>query len=115
MNDILPDIPRVYTALAEWGACMVYVLFLERRLRGWRLWTWAGALLVLLAAFLVLTGGLPIVLWIPCMMAALGMMLLLVATCCRLAWRDAAYYTVQAFVLAEFAASLEWQDRKSVV
>lgn len=28
MNDILPDIPRVYTALAEWGACMVYVLSL---------------------------------------------------------------------------------------
>ncbi len=109
MNVILPDIPRVYTALAEWGACMVYVLFLERRLRGWRLWTWAGALLALLAAFLVLTGELPVVLWIPCMMAALGMMLLLVATCCRLAWRDALYYTVQAFVLAEFAASLEWQ------
>ena len=27
----LPDIPRLYTALAEWLACMVYVLALRRR------------------------------------------------------------------------------------
>lgn len=109
MKDLLPDIPRLYTALAEWGACMVYILFLERRLKGWKLWTWAGALLVFLSAFLVLTDDFPIVLWIPCMAAALGIMALLLGSCCRVEWRDAAYYTVQAFVLAEFAASLEWQ------
>ena len=109
MSDILPDIPRLYTALAEWGACMVYILFLERRLRGWRLWSWSGFLLAVLTAFLVLTDDLPIALWIPCMTAAVGIMLLLVGTCCQLEWTDAAYYTVQAFVLAEFAASLEWQ------
>ena len=33
----LPDIHRLYTALAEWLACMVYVMALRRRVEGWRL------------------------------------------------------------------------------
>ena len=52
----LPDIPRLYTALAEWLACMVYVMALRRRVEGWRLALEAGALLVVLSVFLVATG-----------------------------------------------------------
>ena len=52
----LPDIPRLYTALAEWLACMVYVMALRRRVEGWRLVLEAGALLVVLSVFLVATG-----------------------------------------------------------
>ena len=32
----LPDIPRIITALAEWLSCMVCVLTLNRRLKGWK-------------------------------------------------------------------------------
>lgn len=109
MNNALPDIPRLYTALAEWLACMVYLVALPRRLRGWRLALCAGAVLAALAAFLVLTDDLPLGFWIPCMAIAVGLMLLLLGVCCRVSLRDAAYYCIQAFVLAEFAASLEWQ------
>lgn len=109
MTLALPDIPRLYTALAEWLACMVYILALPRRLHGWRLLLCAGGGLIVLAAFLVLTGDLPIAFWIPCMVAALGLMLLQLAVCCRVTAMDAVYYCIQAFVLAEFAASLEWQ------
>lgn len=109
MTLALPDIPRLYTALAEWLACMVYILVLPRRLHGWRLLLCAGGGLIVLAAFLVLTGDLPIAFWIPCMVAALGLMLLQLAVCCRVTAMDAVYYCIQAFVLAEFAASLEWQ------
>ena len=44
----LPDIPRLYTALAEWLACTIYLLVLPRRFGrgatacwgrgGWRRW-----------------------------------------------------------------------------
>lgn len=109
MSGALPDIPRLYTALAEWGACMVYVRFLDRRLHGWQLWLESGGMLAALAVFLAATGKLPLVWWIPCMAVAVALMFLLVGSCCQVGWRDAAYYCVQAFVLAEFAASLEWQ------
>mgnify|MGYP000919891492 FL=1 len=109
MSNTLPDIPRLYTALAEWLACMVYIQALPRRFHGWRMGLWAGAGLAVLTAFLILTGDLPIGFWLPCMAAAVLLMLGLLAGCCRISPRDAAYYCIHAFVLAEFAASLEWQ------
>lgn len=50
----LPDIPRLYTALAEWCACMVYIMAVPRRLRSWKLPLWSGTILVVLSVFLVL-------------------------------------------------------------
>ena len=105
----LPDIPRLYTALAEWLACMVYVMALRRRVEGWRLALEAGALLVVLSVFLVATGSLPVVFWLPCMAGAVGIMYGLIVLCGDVGPMDGLYYCVQAFVLAEFAASLEWQ------
>ena len=35
--DALMDTPRIYTALAEWGACILYVLLLRRKVTGWKL------------------------------------------------------------------------------
>ena len=105
----LPDIPRLYTALAEWLACMVYVMALRRRVEGWRLALEAGALLVVLSVFLVATGSLPVVFWLPCMAGAVGIMYGLIVLCGDVGPMDGLYYCVQAFVLAEFAASLVWQ------
>ena len=45
--DALMDTPRIYTALAEWGACILYVLLLRRKVTGWKLPVPAGSLLVL--------------------------------------------------------------------
>ena len=45
--DALMDTPRIYTALAEWGACILYVLLLRRKVTGWKLpVSLAGSLLV---------------------------------------------------------------------
>ena len=60
MNNTLPDIPRLYTALAEWLACMVYIIPLPKRFHGWRLATVSGALFGVIVGFMVLTGGLPL-------------------------------------------------------
>ena len=59
--------------------------------------------------FLCLTDGLPIPLWLPCMMGAVGLMFALIAACCTISLASAGYFTACAFLTAEFAASLEWQ------
>lgn len=58
--DALMDTPRIYTALAEWGACILYVLLLRRKVTGWKLpVSLAGSLLVFIA-YQEFAGTLPI-------------------------------------------------------
>ena len=110
MNTLLfPDIPRIYTAIAEWLACMVYISQLPLRLRGWRLVGISGGMLAVQCLFLELTGDAPLFLWIPCMIVAICLMLGLFCACCNLPVLDACYHCIRAFLLAEFAAALEWQ------
>ena len=35
--DALMDHSRIYYRLAEWGACILYVLLLRRKVTGWKL------------------------------------------------------------------------------
>ena len=109
MDDLFPNIPRLFTALAEWLACMLFLFSSPRRLSGLRLALAAGGALVLQCAFLVVTGPLPVPFWIPAMAAAAGLMFLFIWMCSDLSPVSAGYCTVRAFLLAEFAASLEWQ------
>lgn len=109
MSAALPEIPRLFTALAEWLGCMVFVSILPTRRRGWRLWPVLVLGLTAQAAFLESTGSLPVGFWVPCMLLAVGLMYLLLLGSCKISPMDAAYYCVHAFVLAECAASLEWQ------
>ncbi len=109
MNSAIPEIPRAYTAIAEWGACLLYILLLYKRLHGGRLVITVLAALGIQITFLTLTGGLPIVFWIPCMIFAVFMMFLFIYACSDINAKDAAFYCTRAFVLAEFAASLETQ------
>lgn len=103
------DIPRLFTALAEWCGCLVIVSKYPKRFSGPKLWRALAAGLLAQCLFLVCTDALPIWLWVPCMAAAVGLMLLLIAICCDMPLPTAGYCTVRAFLLAEFAASLEWQ------
>ncbi len=109
MNAAVWDIPRLYTGLAEWMACMVYLLLYPKRLP--KKWFLPAALgfLALQCGFLVATDDVPIALWIPCMAAAFGLMVVQLYLLCDLRWREACYLGVQAFMLAEFAAALQWQ------
>lgn len=109
MNDALPDIPRIYTALAEWLACMIYISVLKKQLHGWKFFVFSGGALIIQSVFLVSTKELPLVLWIPCMVAAIGMMFIFISRCCAISALEAGYFSVRAFVAAELVASLEWQ------
>jgi len=110
MNQVyLSDTPRLFTALAEWCACLVFILNRPLRISGLRLWGMLGLGLAVQCLFLCLTDGLHIALWLPCMMGAVGLMFALIAACCSVPLTTVGYFTACAFLTAEFAASLEWQ------
>lgn len=105
----LPDIPRLYTALAEVLAAVLYAQAMPPRMDKRLCWSitvvWAG----LLAVFLQLTGDVPLVWWIPCMTAAIGWIYLYLWGTRAMNLLEAGYSCARAFILAELAASVEWQ------
>lgn len=109
MEAVFADIPRSFTALAEWSACMVYLLLLERKMKGKKFWIISGLALVLLVAFLVATDDFPLILWIPCMLTAAALMYGFLLLGGKLTLLEAGYCCAGAFLLGEFTASLEWQ------
>lgn len=109
MSTVVPDIPRLYTALAEWSACLVFIVLLKRRISNWKVVGVSVAALVVQALFLVLTDEVLLVFWLPCMILAVLFMMIFIYSCCSISRLEAAYFGLQAFVTAEFAASLEWQ------
>lgn len=106
---VLTEIPRLYTAIAEWAACTIYILMLKKRFRGASLVALIIATILIQCGIQVVAGTLPTALWIFGMTLAIGMMLFYIHFCCEVSWINAGYYCVMAFILAEFAASLEWQ------
>ncbi len=109
VNYILPDIPRFYTALAEWMACLCCILSMKKRYTGWKMTGIAVASLILQVTFMQVTKGQEGIWWILCMAVAVGLMYGFIILCGDIDCKGAAYYCVTAFVTAEFAASLEWQ------
>lgn len=110
MDEIFRDIPRIYTALAEWAGCVVYLILTEKkRFSTVQTAAVSAGMLIVQSVFLVVTDDLPIFLWIPCMMAAIGLMYLYLRTASRMTALESGYCCAKAFLLAEFAASLEWQ------
>ncbi|MCD8104219.1 MAG: ATP-binding protein [Lachnospiraceae bacterium] len=106
----LPDIPRLYTAIAQWGACLIFIFLFPKRFRAVRLAVNGVVALALQCLLLTLTGSIKIYyLWIFFMAAAAGLMVLYLYGSCRVSWWEAFYCALQAFVLAEFVASLSWQ------
>ncbi|WP_440897748.1 GHKL domain-containing protein [Amphibacillus sp. Q70] len=109
MNDVLPDIPRIYTALAEWIACMIYISILSKRLKRSNLIIFSSIALVVQMTFLAITKNLPIIFWIPSMIVAVVLMFFFIYKSTYLNFLDAGYFTVKAFVVAELVASFQWQ------
>jgi len=107
----IADIPRVYTALAEWVACLSYIIILEKRYKTVRTVLWLILYFLVFVSLQVFAGTLPVVFWIPCMSAAVGVILLCIWHLCKVSGKDAIYICVRAFILAEFIASFEWMCR----
>ncbi len=113
MNDVvgpvLAEIPRYLTALAEWGACVVYIVIARRRYGALSTLGLGAAGLVALLGVQLWAGTLPIAWWIPGMLVAAGTMFGFVYAALDTSARGAGFVAARTFVLAELAASGYWQ------
>ncbi len=109
MEHIMPDIPRIYTAIAEWMACMLFILSVKKRFDNAKTGALMAVFLIVQSVFLMITGSVKIYFWIPCMIIAVLLMIGFIYGCCEISLRDAGYFGMIAFVAAEFMASIEWQ------
>lgn len=108
-TEVLGNIPRLYTALADWLACVLYLYYLPRRITGWKRYTLYAVMLLIMATFMQGTGAVPRAWFLPCIVVSAALMYMLLRLGSSAPARCIGYYCVRAFILGEFAASLEWQ------
>lgn len=105
----IPDIPRLYTALAEWLSCMVIVLSLKPAIGRYKTAIFSLLYLGVLVAFMEVTATVVLWLWVPCMLAVFLLMTVFIFICTKVNYYESVYYAVLAFSTAECIASVEWQ------
>ncbi len=108
-GNAIPDIPRLYTALAEWLSCIMMIMLLKPKIDKSRLLVFSALYLGILIAFLELTATIVIWLWIPCMLTAFMSITVFIHLCTKRKFYECVYYAVLSFSAAEFIASFEWQ------
>lgn len=112
MNDFVAAyFPRIHTALAEWVICIAFIIPLKPREMKPRQVLFASAFLVsmLLTFYLMEKTNAQGMLWVVLMALGMLQMLLLLYAKSRGNWPKALYRWARAFLMAELAASLEWQ------
>lgn len=109
ITNALPDIPRLYTALCEWLACMVYIMAIYRRVSWQRTATVSIVGLAGMIGIQYLDGAMPLWFWVIGMLLAFSGMWTIVRFGAGTGNREGLYITARAFVLAELVASLHWQ------
>ena len=70
LENAVSDIPRFYTALAEWLSCNLFVLLLGPKIKIKNYILFSAIYLIALAFFLEVTATIPLLLWILCMILA---------------------------------------------
>ena len=106
----LLDIPKLYTAVAEVSACLMYSLLLPRRHSKKVIAAIFAAAYILFGIFHWLSSYIDNnILWLLYMATAFTSMYVLVWITADETWHAKLYVAVRAFVLAEFVASLHWQ------
>ena len=107
--NLLPEIPRIITAFAEWGACVVYII--PRRKRSANL---PLAIILTLCAgaqygLQMLVSRFNLTFWIAGMFLNVLFMFAYIFVCCDIRVNEAIYWCAVAFVTAEFLAAFYWQ------
>lgn len=109
MSNVIPDIPRFYTALAEWLSCLVMVILLKPKIEKNKFILLSVGYIALLIPFMELTENVKIWLWIPCMLMAFFAMTGFIYLSTKQSYYKSVYYATIAFSVAEAMASIEWQ------
>ena len=101
--------PGSWYAVAYWLGCMLMAGMNQRRLQGVKLTGVSLLFLSLLTLFMVATDGVETVYFVPCMILIFLVVCLLMLSICEMGICKAVYFSVHAFILGEFMASLAWQ------
>ena len=109
MMNIIADIPRFYTAIAQWSTCLMYILSLPLKYKKTKTVMISVLFLILQSTFLIVTECVDIIWWLPCMCLSIFFMFSYIYICSKSKLLDCLYYCIHAFVLAEFLASFERQ------
>lgn len=109
IGNAIPDIPRIYTALAECISCVTVVLLIKPKISKPKFVLYTALYLALLIAFMELTANVILLLWMPCMIVAFLLMSAFISICVKASFYRSIYYAVLAFSAAELIASFEWQ------
>lgn len=110
MSTILlePGMPRLFTALAEWIACLICIYPLRKRFGKTVTVLIAVAALAGQVLLQLWAGTLPFALWIFGTVINIIFMWIVIFGCCVMNWKDAVYWCASALVASEVVASLEW-------
>ena len=95
ITNALPDIPRSYTAICEWAACVVYIAVLFRRVPPRRSVVVSAIGLAALIAVQYFDGSMPIWFWIVGMLLAFGCMYLTILFGAGTGKREGLYITAR--------------------
>ena len=101
--------PGLWYAVSYWGSCALMAYVNQQRLRGWKLAGTSFLFLTLLTLFMTATDGVEKQYFIPCMMLVFAMICLYLFSRCEMGICKVVYFSVHAFILGEFIASLAWQ------
>ena len=73
--EMIRDIPKIYTALAEWISCVLYIVIIRKNIKflAKEIVALIGSLIILIGLQEVI-GCVPVILWIPGMLIAIAIM-----------------------------------------
>ncbi len=111
--DASTNIPQLYTSVAELLSCIVYIFVFPSKRKWWQI----GGIAICIGLFQsvmqkLLEGWLQtsrIFLWPIYMIMLFGLMVLFIRLSVQSSGKNVLYFSVKAFILAEFVASFEWQ------
>lgn len=107
--EALRNTPGWNYAIAYCLAVLIYIKLNSKRKMSFKLLGVEVFFCIAIISFMVFTDGLSVYLFVPCMICTILMMYLCVYICCNVSTMKAGYILARAFILGEFAASLEWQ------
>ncbi|VEU80229.1 ATP-binding protein [Haploplasma axanthum] len=114
-EEIVLNIPRIYTVLAEWLACLSYIYFSPKRFSRAKTIIFSIIGLLVMTMFHLWSDTWNINFWILGMIVAVLIMYGFVMLISKSNPFTAGYITVIAFIMSEFAASLEWQIEHFII
>jgi two-component sensor histidine kinase len=105
----MTNTPGTLYAISYIISALLYIYINPRRYRDKKIILWQVLLAVILTAFMTVTHLVPTILFLPCVAVDFVIVTAMIGMSCQLNLRNMIYNAMRAFILGEFAASLQWQ------